>query len=387
MNCTADVKGAKVEIWAPTQNPDSGRQLVAKTLGVQPGDITMHMTRCGGGFGRRLSSDFMVEAAFISRQVGAPVKLLWNRQDDVQHDFYRPAGYHNFRGGLSQDGELVALHDRFVSFSRDGQVTNSGDLTDAEFPARITPNLLYERSLIPFGVPTGPLRAPQSNALAYAFESFLDELSHAAGKDPLQFRLDLLGAPRELPKPPGPSPFGPMPQYHTGRMRGVLEKVAQMSGWSGRGSLAARTGMGLACYFSHMGYFAEVAKVEVAANGAVHIRKLWIAADCGSPVINPSGATTQVQGAAIDGLSAALGQGITIKDGKVMQRNFDTVRLLRINQAPQVEVEFMRTAYPPTGLGEPALPPAIPALCNAIFAATGKRVRKLPIDPAELKAV
>ena len=386
-NCTAEVKNGKIEIWAPSQNPDGGRQLVAKTLGVAPGDIVIHMTRCGGGFGRRLSNDYMVEAAFIAREVGAPVKLLWNRQDDVQHDFYRPAGYHNFRGGLDADGKLVGLHDRFVTFGQDGKVASSADMSGGEFPARVIPNLLYERSLIPLGVPTGPLRAPGSNALAYAFESFMDELAHAAGKDPLQFRLDLLGAPRELPADAGPGPFGPMPQYHTGRMRGVLETVAQMSGWSGRAGLPARTGMGLACYFSHLGYFAEVAKVEVAANGAVHIRKLWIAADCGSQVINPSGALQQVQGAAIDGLGAAIGQAITIEGGKVMQRNFDTVRLIRINQAPQVEVQFLKTAYPPTGLGEPALPPAIPALCNAIFAATGKRVRKLPIDPAELKAV
>jgi len=385
-NCTAEVKGGKVEIWAPTQNPDGGRQLVARTLGVAPADIAIHMTRCGGGFGRRLSSDFMVEAAFIAREVGAPVKLLWNRQDDVQHDFYRPAGFHNFRGGLDKGGKLVALHDRFVTFGQDGRVANSADMSAGEFPARAIPHLLYERSIIPLGVPTGPLRAPGSNALAYAFESFMDELAHAAGKDPLEFRLELLGAPRELPSA-GPSPFGPMPQYHTGRMRAVLEKVAQMSGWAGRTGLPARTGMGLACYYSHLGYFAEVAKVDVAANGAVHIRKLWIAADCGSQVINPSGAQQQVQGAAIDGLGAAIGQAITIDGGRVRQANFDTVRLIRINQAPQVEIEFLKTAYPPTGLGEPALPPAIPALCNAIFSATGKRVRKLPIDPAELKAV
>jgi isoquinoline 1-oxidoreductase beta subunit len=386
-NCTAEVKGGKVEIWAPTQNPDGGRQLVAKTLGVAPGDIAIHMTRCGGGFGRRLSSDFMVEAAFIARQVGAPVKLLWNRQDDVQHDFYRPAGFHTFRGGLDKDGKLVALHDRFVTFGANGEVANSADMSAGEFPARVLSNLLYERSIIPFGVPTGPLRAPRSNALAFVFESFIDELAHAAGKDPLRFRIDLLGAPRELPADAGGGPFGPQPQYHTGRMRAVLETVAQMSGWAGRGDLPARTGMGLACYYSHLGYFAEVAKVDVAVNGTVHIRKLWIAADCGSQVINPSGAQQQVQGAAIDGLGAAIGQAITIDGGRVKQANFDTVRLIRINQAPQVEIEFLKTAYPPTGLGEPALPPAIPALCNAIFAATGKRVRKLPIDPAELKAV
>ena len=220
MNCTAEVTPDKIEIWAPTQNPDAGRQLVAKTLGIQlppspgpfgpqptapakpaPGtpDIVVHITRSGGGFGRRLSSDFMVEAVWIAKQTGKPVKLLWDRTDDIQHDMYRPAGFHYFRGGLDSSGKLTALHDHFVTFGQDDKTANSADMTAAEFPARVTENLLYERSMIPLGVPTGPLRAPGSNALAYAFQSFQDELAHAAGKDPIQFQLEQLGEPRELP--------------------------------------------------------------------------------------------------------------------------------------------------------------------------------------------
>jgi isoquinoline 1-oxidoreductase beta subunit len=405
MNCTAEVSPDKIEIWAPTQNPDAGRQLVAKTLGItlppSPGpfgpqptapakpapgtpDIVIHITRSGGGFGRRLSSDFMVEAVWIAKQTGKPVKLLWDRTDDIQHDMYRPAGFHYFKCGLDSSGKLTALYDHFVTFGEGEKTANSADMTAAEFPARVIENCLYERSMIPLGVPTGPLRAPGSNALAYAFQSFQDELAHAAGKDPIKFQLELLGEPRELTAPPGPSPFGPMPQLHTGRMRGVVEAVAERSGW-GNKSLPARTGLGFACYFSHLGYFAEVVQAHVAEDGTVTPQKVWIAADCGKQIINPSGALNQVQGAAIDGIGAALGQLITIENGRVVQTNFDTYPMIRMKQAPVVEVHWVITDFPPTGLGEPALPPAIPALVNAVFAATGKRVRSLPIDRNQLK--
>ena len=387
-NCTAEVVGDKVEIWAPTQNPDAGRKLVAKTLGVPDANVLVHMTRCGGGFGRRLSNDYMIEAVAIAKQVGKPVKLLWNRQDDLQHDFYRPAGYHYFKGGVDASGKLIALHDHFVTFGEGDKIVSAADMTATEFPARVVDNVLFESSAIPLGVPTGPLRAPGSNALAYVYQSFLDEMAHAAGQDPIQFQLALLGEPRALPNPAPPGGgglFGNMPGFHTGRMRGVVEHVARMSGWGGK-TLPPRTGLGFACYFSHLGYFAEVVQASVDADGTVKPHKVWIAADCGRQVINPSGALNQVQGAALDGIGSALGQAITIDGGKVVEANFDGFRLLRINQAPAVEVEFVHTDYPPTGLGEPALPPVIPALCNAVFAATGKRVRKLPIDPALLQS-
>ena len=385
MNCTAEVRGDKVEIWAPTQNPDAGRMLVAKTLGVPKENVLVHMTRCGGGFGRRLSNDYMVEAAWIAKLAGRPVKLLWNRQDDIQHDFYRPAGFHYFKGGLDASGKLTAFHDHFVTFSDGDKPASSADMQSTEFPGRVVDNCLFESSSMPLGVPTGPLRAPGSNAMAYVFQSFLDEMAHAAGKDPIAFQLELLGEPRPLVNPPGPGPFGPAPAFHTGRMRGVVEKVRDVSGW-GKTSLPARSGLGFACYFSHLGYFAEVVQAAVAADGTVTPVKVWIAADCGHQIINPSGALTQVQGAAIDGIGVALGQAITIEGGKVVQANFDTFPLIRMNQAPVMDVHWVMTDNPPTGLGEPALPPAAPALCNAIFAATGKRIRHLPIDPSLLKA-
>ena len=384
-NCTARVENGKVEVWAPTQNPASGRTLVAKTLGVPESDVTVHMTRCGGGFGRRLSSDFMAEAAWIARQAGVPVKLLWTRTDDIQHDLYRPAGFHYFRGGVDVAGKLVALHDRFVTFGNGETVANSADMQGTEFPGGIVPNLLYETSLIPLGVPTGPLRAPGSNGLAFAYQGFLDEMAHAAGKDPVEFRLGLLGEPRVIPPPPGPPSGFPMPNFDTGRMRGVLELVRDKSGW-GKQTLPARTGMGVAFYYSHMGYFAEVVKASVAADGSVHLDKVWVVGDVGSQIINPSGALNQVQGAALDGLSVALGQKITIEGGKVVQTNFNNYPLMRMRQAPMVEVHFLPTQNTPTGLGEPALPPVAPALVNAIFAATGVRLRSLPIDTQLLKA-
>ncbi len=383
-NCTAHFAEGKVVFWAPTQNPGPGAKLVAATLGLRESDVTVNMTRVGGGFGRRLRNDFMAEAAWISKQVGAPVKLLWNRQDDMQHDFYRPAGFHFFKGGLDPAGNLVAFSDHFVTFGRGGQPVNSAQLTASEFPAQLVANLEYGQSMMDLGVPTGPLRAPRSNALAFAFQSFIDELAARAGKDPLAFRLTLLGERRVLVTSLGKPDA--LRDFDTGRMRDVLTRVAQVSGWSQRHALPRRTGKGVAFYFSHLGYFAEVVQATVAPSGKVRLDHVWIVGDIGSQIINPSGAETQAQGAALDGLGAALGQAITIDRGRVVQANFDSVKPLRIDQAPPVEVHFLTTDHPPTGLGEPALPPVIPALCNAIFAATGKRIRSLPIDTQALKA-
>jgi isoquinoline 1-oxidoreductase beta subunit len=323
----------------------------------------------------------MAEAAIISKMAGVPVKLLWNRTDDLQHDFYRPAGFHSFKGGLDASGKLIALKNHFISFGEGGRFAGSADMAGTEFPASFVPDLAYGATLMPLAMPTGPLRAPRSNALSFVYHSFIDELAHAAGKDPLQFRLDLLRMPR-IPTPPasegagrggggGGNPFNP------DRMYAALQLVGEKSNWSEK--LPSGTGKGVAFYFSHAGYFAEVVQVSVRGR-TFNIDKVWVVGDVGRQIINPTNAMNQCEGAALDGISEALGQKITLEKGRVKETNFDGHPLLRIRQAPKVQVDFLISDNPPTGLGEPALPPVVPALCNAIFSATGKRVRSLPID-------
>jgi isoquinoline 1-oxidoreductase beta subunit len=381
-NCTAEYADGKLEIWAPTQNPQSGRGLVASTLGLKAEDITVHITRSGGGFGRRLNNDYMVEAAWIAKEAGVPVKLLWTREQDFQHDFYRPGGFHKLRGAIDANGRITAWDNHFVSFGSGGNFAQAANIGAGEFPASYVPNFSLGVSLLPLGVPTGFLRAPGSNGLAYVMQSFIDELAHAAKADPVEVRRQLL-AQYAAPTPaPGQQAAG---APEAARLRAVLDLVAEKSGWANRGALPKGTGMGVAFHWSHRGYFAEVAQVTVSKAGEVTVDKVWVAGDVGSQIINPSGAEQQVVGSVLDGIAQVLAQEITIEKGRAVQDAFREFPLLRMRQAPPVEVHWHLSDNAPTGIGEPALPPVVPAVTNAIFAATGKRVRSLPLSKHDLK--
>jgi isoquinoline 1-oxidoreductase beta subunit len=369
-----------MEILAPTQYPGGAQELAAKILNVPKEKIKVRFTRIGGGFGRRLGNDYVAEAAAIAAHVNAPVKLTWSREDDMRHDFYRPMGWHHLKGAVDAGGNLVAWHDHFITvgLNSDANPGASAGMGSGEFPGRFVPNFRLEQSVINTNIPTGYLRAPGSNGLAFVMQSFIDELAHAANKDPLEFRLALLGADRKVP-----GTGGHEPAYDTLRMKGVLRLAADKAGWGK--SLPRGSGQGIAFHFSHQGYIAEVAEVSVAPDGTLRVPRVTVAVDVG-PIMNLSGAEHQAQGSVIDGLSGAWLQEITLDHGRVVQGNFNDYPLLRINDCPpQVDVHFIQSSNPPTGMGEPALPPLPPALCNAIFAAIGKRIRTLPLTKNDLR--
>jgi len=388
-NCSAHWRDGKLEMWSTTQLPARGRTFVAKTLGIQESDITVHLLRAGGSFGRGLNSDYMAEVAWIAKTVGdVPIKLVWSREDDMTHDYYRPGGFHFLKAAVDSSGDLVAWRNHFVSFGEGETFSPSASMAPTEFPSGFVPNFATHASVMPLMLKTGALRAPGANSQAFVLQSFIDELAHAAGKDPVQFRLDLLAAPgkrkvAEAAKPkvenePAPTRAGAQHQsYDVDRMTAVLKAVAERSGW-GKRQLPKGTALGVAFHYSFQGYFAHVAEVAV-NNKAVKVNKIWVCGDIGSQIINPSGAEAQVQGGVMDGLSEIMAQEITLQNGRVVQQNYNQHQLLRMRQAPQIDVHFVKSDNSPTGLGEPALPPVLPAVANAIFAATGQRIRTLPL--------
>ena len=380
---TAHWNDGKLEIWSTSTLPEDGRQLLAQTFAIKDTDITTHLVRSGGSFGRRLQNDYLIEAAWIAKRADAPVKLLWSREDDIAHDPYRPAGTMGLKGAVDAQGKLVAWRQHLVTFGDGKHTASGGGIGQDAYPAGFPPAYALYTSMQPLTLRTGALRAPGDNAYCWVAQSFLDELAHAAGRDPLEFQLDLLG---NKPSPWTSGEHDPVGDHEPSgeevlipeRYKGVLELAAEKSGWTSRKKAAGR-GMGIAAWFCHRGYFAVVAEVSVDDRGGVTVTHIWAAGDIGSQIINPAAAENISFGGIVEGMSH-MGQEITIVDGKVQQSNFHNHPIMRMRQAPKIEVFWRKTDYSPTGLGEPNLPPTLPAVSNAIFAATGKRIRTLPLQ-------
>ena len=372
-NATAKFDGGKLEIWTTSQAPGGGRQLVAHQLGIAESDITIHMVRAGGGFGRRLMNEYMVEAAWIAREVKAPVQVMWSREDDIAHDAYRAGGWHGLKAALDAQGKVTAWQQHFVTYGQSEHTAPSAGIGGDEFPSGRVPNYFIGHSTMPLWLRTGPLRAPGANAYAFVGQSFLDEAALAAGRDPLDLQLELLAAAPVADASGNGRPSG----FNAERLAGVLKQVAEEANWRNRARKQG-TGMGIAAYSCHQGYCAEVAEVTVDAANRVRVNQVWAVADVGRQIINPSGARAQAEGGIIEAIGH-LNLEITLAGGRVEQTNFTAYHLPRMRQTPQMHISWRITDNSPTGLGEPVMPAVIPAVCNAIFAATGKRVRSLPI--------
>ncbi|HTP28941.1 MAG TPA: molybdopterin cofactor-binding domain-containing protein [Anaeromyxobacteraceae bacterium] len=364
MNCTAEVRGRKAEIWAPTQGPQQAQEAVAKALGIDASDVVVHTTLLGGGFGRRAFWDFAVEAAEVARAAGTPVKVTWDREDDLAHDRYRPASLHRLAGGLDEAGRVLCFTHRVSSPSILEQATGQSSFAPGGPPDVVSGvhDLLYEfpamevdYALVKTAVPVWYWRSVYPSQTAFANESFLDELALAAHRDPVELRLELLA--------------------HDARMTAVVKLAAERSGW-GR-ALPAGRGRGFACHMDALTRVAEVAEVSV-RGGRVRVERVVAAVDAGV-CVNPEIAAGQIEGGIVFGLSAALYGEMTVERGSVRERSFDDYPLLRIDETPGVEVYFVKSEAPPTGMGEPGVPPVAPAVANAVFAATGKRLRRLPL--------
>ncbi len=377
-NCYAYVQETKCHIIAPTQMPSGASRSAAAVTGLPREDIHVEMTRVGGGFGRRLTNDYVAEAAMISKQTGWPIKLQWSREDDIKNDFYRPAGLHEMRAGLDAKGNVVAWTQRLASASKyyrrpdmPGEDLHGAELYSDDFPRGIVDNMRLEYFHHAIGVPRGSWRAPAHTANAWVIQSFIDEIAEAAGKDPLQMRLELYGDDRELPY----SGHGG-PTFNPGRLSRLAKFVAEKIGYGK--DLPQGHGIGLASHFTFGGYGAHAIEVSV-RNGKLTIERIVAAMDCGLAV-NPNAVQAQLEGGTVDGLSTALGLEITVRDGQIQQSNFHDYPLARIAAFPALfEAHVLPYDDVPTGAGEMGIPSAAPALTNAIFAATGKRIRSLPV--------
>lgn len=376
MNCTADFRkgsaGAPdtLEIWLGSQFPGQVKEIAKNMLGVEPQHVTVHGLRMGGGFGRRAVHDFAAEAMAISQRAGVPVKLTWTRTDDIHNDFFRVGGFENMKGAVGADGKLAAWDQHYIGFERNGRPVIGSGLRGNELPMVAFDNARVRQSFMPIGTNCGAWRAPGSNTNAFVEQCFIHELAELAGRDHLEFLLELMGDPRWIKE-------GDVNALNTGRAADVIKLAAQKAGWGK--SMPAGSGQGLAFYFCHAAHVAEVADVTVNADKSFSVERVTVAVDVG-PIINMSGALSQVQGSVIDGLSTMAMQQITMEGGVIQQDNFDQYPVMRIAATPEVDVHFIQSENQSTGLGEPALPPLAPAVVNAIYAATGERIRSMPLS-------
>jgi CO/xanthine dehydrogenase Mo-binding subunit len=377
-NCTANYSATGCELWAPTQVPQDCRDSVAQALGLDPDQVKVNVTLMGGGFGRRLEHDYAVEAALVSKalhdaNMASPVKVIWTREDDMRNSTYRPASLHQLSAILDGAGWPVAFTHRIIAPSiagQKGQPVPGGvdpDLPDEAAFVYGVANVSIESVVAETPVPLGWMRSVYALQMGFASESFIDELAAAAGKDPLDYRLHMLAKDQDIP-------FFTT-TWHTARMRGVLQLAADKAGW--KNPLPAGHSRGIACFACFSSYMAEVVEISM-ENETPRVHRVVAAVDCGQ-VVNPSILEQQIPGGIVYALSNALRAKITIDKGRVVQGNFDDYAPLRMAEAPAVEVYAVPSSEVPTGIGEPSVPPLAPALCNAIFAATKKRLRALPI--------
>ncbi len=378
MNCTADYRRGtngepdSLEVWLGSQFPARVTEIAGRLFGMQPEQVQLHPLRMGGGFGRRALHDFATEAIAISHRAGVPVKLTWTRTDDIHNDHFRVGGFENMKGAVGPDGRLAAWEQHYIGFSNGGRPVMGSGLRGNELPAVAFANARIKLSMQEIATPCGPWRAPGSNTNAFVEQCFIHELAVLAGRDHLEFLLELMGERRWIKE-------GDISALNTGRAIDVIKLAAEKAEW-GRPMPKGR-GLGLSFYFCHAAHVAEVAEVTVTADRKISVEKVWVAVDVG-PIINMSGALSQVQGSVVDGLSTMALQQITMERGVIQQDNFDQYPVMRIGPTPEIDVHFIESDNPSTGLGEPALPPLAPAVANAIFAATGERVRSMPLSEA-----